>query len=494
MQHSRFRTLLLGLLLLATRLFTPAAAGGVATFTANNSAIFQSGYFDTYSVQYPLKPGLRFASLNCQLNFTVHGTDCTLNCWAAFSPAVAISVDGGAFQALTPAVLKTWSTIQIFSNLPDADHTVALRQTGAYPQFEIDQAAPLTVQGSAPALMRPSLTDPNSWGTQQYLLATQTGPASFLTSEANTLTLQRNAYGYPALLAPAAYTDGSLVFRATCSALCAWMYQGGGKWQVRDGLHGRNLPAVTIPNTGQFGWVTLGTGLNPAEEHFIVLTNLQKGSGIYSLMLPGGGTINTSRAAPVRSIIAVYGHSIVTGAVLTDISQVYYQNFSQAHNYGIAMRGFGGSTFVQFPNNPDPKYNAQTGVARLPELVALQPAICILDYFTLDMSIGPTLSPPETPSMLQDALTSYLSSALAQCPNTQFYVLGILDRVGYSSQIPAWNAAVQGAVSTIADPRCHYVDQGGWINPYTQTTDGLHPNPTGNNLIGSKLGPIIFGK
>jgi lysophospholipase L1-like esterase len=52
-------------------------------------------------------------------------------------------------------------------------------------------------------------------------------------------------------------------------------------------------------------------------------------------------------------------------------------------------------------------------------------------------------------------------------------------------------AAVVDAFHRAGDKRVHYVDTTGWIDPKTDTTDGIHPNVEGHAKAARKLAQAI---
>jgi lysophospholipase L1-like esterase len=51
-------------------------------------------------------------------------------------------------------------------------------------------------------------------------------------------------------------------------------------------------------------------------------------------------------------------------------------------------------------------------------------------------------------------------------------------------------AAVERLAAT-DDKKVHYADTSGWIDPKTDTTDGLHPNVEGHRCVAEKLAVVI---
>lgn len=467
----------------------PATSGGKA-FAATDPAVFQSGYFDSVTMGVS---ATRFVAQDTQLDFYVTGTACALRCFASSNDAIAASVDGGALQTYTPTALNAWITLTLFTGLPDTPHHVTVKKANPTATLLLDSMQAITVQGKAPALIRPADADPVNWGAQQIPLVASDGKSTTvgIADEAQTLYFRAQLSGYPNALIVGTYAGGSLYCRATGSGVRLWMLQNGSRWQTT--VDGVTQPVISVANTDQFGWVTLASGLNANATHTYVLTNVLRTNTyttLYALMFPGGALV--PQTLPARPILAVTGHSFVAGEFGLDLSQLYYLPLAQAHGYAIASRGFGGVTFLNTPGSPSP-YSTNSVEARLPEIVAVQPDICVVDAFVNDVLIGNKVSPPETPERLQAGLQDYLTQALQQCPNTHFYILGLLDNTGFESRLPPFIAAIQAAVQAQNSPRCTFVSETGWIDPTTDTfSDGLHPNVQGNQKIAAHLAPILF--
>ncbi len=467
--------------------------GGGATpgnFAENNAAVTESGYFDSLNSVGDARTKRRFAAEGDQLDFVVKGTDCTLNYLTVSDQTLQVSIDGAAYKTMGVNTTNTWSTLSLFTGLADKAHTVSLKVApGKSTDVAVDLNNMVTVKGAAPALANISTVDPVNWGNQ-YPVLPQGNASPYILAEAGTLTPKTNLNNYPTgLLISQTYADGSLIFRANCSEVRAWMFLDGAKWQAT--VDGVNQPVVTLPITLTYGWVTLASNLNPNTTHTIVLTcvNFNDYTAIYSVMLPGGKI--TASAPPTRPVFQVEGHSIVAGKDLDDLTEVYYQNMAQSHGYAIASRGIDGSTFLTVAGS-QPQYTTESVSARVTEVTAIKPAILVVDGFTNDMANASGVQPPETPAALQAGLQTYLATILAQSPNTHIYVLGILDRVGFESKIPTWDTAIQAAVTAQNSARCQYVSQTGWIDPTTDTFDGLHPNQQGSQKIAAHLSAIIF--
>ncbi|HEV2472302.1 MAG TPA: SGNH/GDSL hydrolase family protein, partial [Chthonomonadales bacterium] len=213
------------------------------------------------------------------------------------------------------------------------------------------------------------------------------------------------------------------------------------------------------------------------------------GAFLYEVMTPGG-TMDTT-TPPVRPIFEAFGHSIVAGELLDNMSEVYYQAMAQAHGYAIVSRGQPGSTFKEFPSG-DPKYTSNTGQARVSEITSVQPKICIIDYFTNDLRDQPGDNPQESVTDLQAALQTTLPQLKAQCPNTHFYVLGLLDLKGRPRATQSlWDNMIQGVVQSLNSPNWTYINQEGVIDPTVDTVDGTHPNIQGSLKVAAHLEPLI---
>lgn len=472
-----------------TPITSPPSSGG-KTFAATDPALFQSGYFDSVTTG---TPATRFAGQDTQLDFYVTGTACTLRCQASSSDAIAASVDGGAFQTVKPSALNAWITLTLFTGLPDSPHHVTVKKANPTATLLLDSAQGINVQGKAPALVRPVDADPTNWGAQQIPIVASDGKSTTagIANEAQTLLFRARLSGYANSLIVGTYAGGSLLCRATGSGVRVWMLQNGTRWQST--VDGVNQPVVSVANTNLFGWVTLASGLNASATHTFVLTNVLKPTTytpLFALMFPGGALL--SQTPPTRPILAVTGHSFVAGDDGLDLTQLYYLPLAQAHGYAVASRGIGGVTFLDTLGSPTP-YSTNSVQARLPEVVAVQPDICVVDAFVNDVLIRDKVTPAETPERLQAGLQAYLAQALQQCPNTRFYVLGLLDDTGIESRLPPFIAAIQAAVQAQNSSRCTFVSEAGWIDPKTDTfADGLHPNVQGNQKIAAHLAPILF--
>jgi lysophospholipase L1-like esterase len=86
-------------------------------------------------------------------------------------------------------------------------------------------------------------------------------------------------------------------------------------------------------------------------------------------------------------------------------------------------------------------------------------------------------------TQFQDAYLTLLRNVRAKYPNATIFAMENFKR-RYATQ-------TQAAVTTFADPRTHYLNTEGWIDPTTDTVDGTHPNDAGHLKIADHLAPIL---
>jgi lysophospholipase L1-like esterase len=82
----------------------------------------------------------------------------------------------------------------------------------------------------------------------------------------------------------------------------------------------------------------------------------------------------------------------------------------------------------------------------------------------------------------QADVQTMLVNLRAGLPSAKIYCRGILNvasSISNSAQRGAYNAAKAAAVAAIGDSNIVFISTDGWINPATDTYDGLHPNAAG---------------
>jgi lysophospholipase L1-like esterase len=462
-----------------------------STYGANNANIVFSGQWtDLVAGGHNAR---EFAGANTQIDFVATGTTLTMLCSYPSSVTIQASVDGGAFATIGNTG-GAWASATIFSGLSDAAHTVTIKHTGgAQGDFYLDRDSAFSLTGASPAVASPS-----GFGTQYTLNNT-----TFVTQSSQEGGWQSESlggYGSPQLRTTV-WTDAAVRFRAKCQTIKVWTFQDGAtlKFQI-DGVD--QSGTVVAPNTSQYGWVTLASGLDSAAEHEygFSLAGIPGGKTyVYAVMLVGGtGLVNTTFAP--RASLAGYGDSIVQATAGTGNNAAAGFLHKLALQKGLAAenRGVAGSTAKQFGSG-SPPVTTQAGEAatRLPDITGLSPApaFVVVLYGRNDMS---QIGGAETVAQFQTSYQAMMGALVAALPATRFFCLGILPCKDYNAAARApWSAAIQTVAQGFVSANVQFVSTEGWIDDGAGSADlydNVHPNASGYDKIVTQLSSLVgFG-
>lgn len=435
----------------------------------------------------------QFSGQNTQIDFVATGTLLTMLCNYPNTVTVQASVDGGAFTTL-PNNGGTWANVTIFTGLSDTAHTVTIKHTsGTQGDFYLDRDTAFALTGAAPAVAAPS-----GFGPQYPLNST-----TFVSQSAQEGGwASETVGGYSAPQArTSVWTDAAVRFRAACGTIKGWIFQDGATLKFQsDGAD--QTGTVVLPNTSQYGWVTLASGLDTAIEHeysFSVANVIGGKTYVYAVMLVSGTGLAAASFAP-RAPLACYGDSLTIAVTGTgnNAAAGFAHKLGLQKSLAVHNRGVAGSTVKQFGSG-GPPVTTQAGEAttRTPDITGLTPApaFVILLYGTNDLA---QVGGSETAVQFQASYQTMMNALIAALPATKFLCLGILPRKDFNAAARApWSAAIQTVANGFASANVQFVATEGWIDDSAGSPDlfdSVHPNATGYDKMVTQLAPLVgFG-
>lgn len=434
------------------------------------------------------------SGLGNQVNFAANGTDCALNCFGnGAGNFFSYSIDGGAPQIATPGAAYT--AFSLYTGLADGLHTVQLNFGASSPEaIWVDQVNALTVAGAAP-----TLSYAPGFGAVY--------PAGGANIE-NTGTWKSRVWAYTNAVAELyAPGDDQQRFEFSGEQVKAFVNCGSG-FLANARLDGKTIGAIDIPaTTGSYHWVTLVSGLSPAQPH--TLSFGPDDGGVFGVVCytVAGGTMSSELPDP-RDTYAFYGDSITVSeqasaadsgvyGVYSAPAHVLYSGyphvFSDLNNVAIVSRGVGGTSVQPTGTAEDGGGGSPyCGQNRTADITSLSPAprAIVVEYGTNDMAPG-AYAP--APAGFSTSYSAMLASLVAGCPNSKILCMGILPRDGYDrGTISSYSDAISACAAALGSDNVRYVDPYDWIIPGTdQQPGGIHPNTVGAAKIATQLSTML---
>lgn len=453
------------------------------SFPINAAGVYSSGEFwdapNPASGSGGSRPARVGKGQGFQIDFVATGTDLSLSCYPyATAPVYTVSVDGGPATNITLPANGAWGTATLFSALADAAHTVSIKHASGSPDnLWLDFNGALSLSGAAPAVSGPA-----GFGAIHKI-----GVNPYIALEGGwNFNLSGSYYNWPHLLQNTTdqVSDAKIRFRATCTGIKLWML--GQTCYLRlwvDGVPQGTAPVVAA-NNGVYGWVTIASGLDGANEHEYAVS-VDGGTINALLVMAVGGTINTSYSFPgPRGAIVAIGDSITQGTLGTSNASCasWLSRLAASKNRQAVNLGVNGQWLISTP--------AGVGIEdRLwADLGELRSKGASLDYVLFLPGHNDATNNVST-SDFQSAVSASLSRINEILPAAKILCLGILP----TSQTPAatnraaLNAAMSAAVSGSGIANASYVSTDNWLTVTSSgaafdTLDGVHP--TGGTLAG----------
>lgn len=467
----------------------------VSTFDATNAAIAHFGRIVDAGSYKQLIAGSEYV-------FVANCTDCTLAVYGGTTDTTfEYAVDGGSLQPVTLPVANANTTFSPLSGASAGDHLVRLKLTQNGVGYVVISGF-ITLSGGAGTIRLPGTAegygpyqtfgsganyiDPGSWqvsggGSGQYA-----SPPNYLNT---------NAPGN------GGYSDCRSRVLGNPETLKLWAFQAGQSmaW-FQDGV---KKGTFVLPNTSEWGFYTVTTGLDSTQHEYWAQSIIQPESNyIDAFMLVGSGAAFSTQPLPALAGLGGFGDSITAGSIGTSgdstlswLNLLAVQLGRMPFNRGISGNAFSGGAG---PNFQDRTGDITDISPELPDVIGLMG--------TNDLSAAGDGSSPSSGfgSDYQSTLNQLLSGTVA----TKFYVVGILPRMGFSSAtLTAWNGSgngVQGSIASViaATPeyasRLTYVDPVPWqlngpsgTDYTTNYLEGLHPNDAGCVIIKNGLLPLF---
>lgn len=395
------------------------------------------------------------------VEFIAHGYKLTAVMYGNGNDCI-LTVDGVA-QTITPPA--GWTTVVLFDGLTDGAHRVKLSAAaGASNACAFDSATAFTLSSRIP----PTITRPSDISNYWMFEI-----APFSTYGAlDSVPVYGGGFGFYSH--PFSWGKGTgfgIRFQSTTDKIQIYTYGYANQQFVvlQDGV--QVGPALTIPATGLWGLYTLATGLSGTHEYevFQIVAN-----SLSTTLAVLAETINAV-AHPARDLDVQYGDSIAVEGILTDVRDGDASIVARAGGRMAYRSGTGGAKASTFGRD---NTALVTGLSQAP--------VNVFEMFGVnDMLAGVNLA------TFQADVQTMLVNLRAGLPSAKIYCRGILpvaSSVSNYTQRSAYNAAKAAAVAAIGDPNIVYVDTDGWINPTTDTYDGLHPNAAGYaNIAAAQL-------
>jgi lysophospholipase L1-like esterase len=390
-------------------------------------------------------PGLGMGLGNCYLDTVIHGTDLSAQ---LFGGNYTLQIDGG-----TPTTIIAppgWSFVPLF-HLPEGNHRIKLR--GQY--FDYDLC--YRISGSAPQITRPSDV-PNFYpvGTipySDYIAAEGVTGSASLYAAGN----EQRYWSQP--------SGSGLRFAATTTSVRLWMFNGFGTGAIVLLQDGVEIASVTPAISSNYEVVALATGLSGTHEYEVKFISVSTAIYVNAVLVD---TLSASVHTP-KQVDAYFGDSIVQGNALisqTDSRVMDPYILAQATGRVSIRRGGSGAKVSTGLRDTTSQI---TGLSSIPSRVFCTGGVN-------DMITGVPIT------TFRSDYQTMLSLIRAGLPSAKIYARGILS-VGTSvanyAQRNAYNGAILAAVTAIGDTNIIFVNTDGWIDPATDTSDGLHPNASG---------------
>lgn len=421
---------------------------------------------------------------NNGLDFYATGTKLELQLYCSVANCWAVTVDG---VTTTPTLTTgSYQTVTAF----DGSHRrrrVQLRNT-ASGRVKVSGFGVLYGQP-------PSITyGPNLGPDYPVKDTTNSGDNRGFLKDDGSLRVASVAGGYTSFPLLDCGTAGYTRFKATTAAISLWMYRHLTDSQaVRLCVDGVMQASALSPSqtAGTWGWVTW-TGLDAGAEHeYRIVYDTHEPTVYYPWQVAASGTMNTGALAAPTKAACFYGDSITSGTGVGGASLGYAFQTMLAKGYGgrtaaldfrtirnISGTGAGGSKSGEADVTRSIT-NYGTAWDEIVVLLGANDAGAVYGAFNQ--------------ASTQTAYGTMLTAIRAACAGSNIRCLGMLNTTAatYTTNRTACNTAISDAVTAFADANCTYHSTDGWIDPATDTDDGLHPNTAGVAKIVTALSAII---
>lgn len=363
----------------------------------------------------------------------------------------------GVPQVITPPA--GWTTVTLFDGLPDVAHRVKLSgATGTSNACAFDVVNTFGLSSHiSPSISHP--TDISNYWMFEIAPFSTYGKLDSVPVYGGGFGFYSHPFSWPK------GTGFGIRFKSTTDMIQIFSYGYGSETfvVVQDGVD-VGTP-VTIPADGLWDIRTLATGLTGSHEYEIIQVAANSLSTTLAVL---AATIDHV-AHTVRDLDVWYGDSIVVESVLTDARDGEAYIVAKAGGRMAYRSGTGGAKVSTFGRD---NTALVTGLS--------QAAVNIFECFGVnDMQ---AYTGPSDITTFQANLRTELVNLRAGNLTAKIRCRGILNvdaGVSNSAQRSAFNAAKAAAVASIGDANIVYINTDGWINPATDTYDGLHPNAAG---------------
>jgi lysophospholipase L1-like esterase len=409
-------------------------------------------------------------------DFQATGTALTLKIALAVvgGAGLSASIDGGAYTALTmPGSQDTYTDTTVFTGLTDTTHSVQIRHTsGTFNYIALDQVSSFSLTGAAPAVAIYA----SNYGMTYPVCAM---PIQGFGSIEGWWTTQSNN-GYQVLTANG--VDCTLRFKAQTSQLTLWGWCASQTYRLQT--DGSNTATITASNTSTYDFLPAFTGLDNTAVHEYAIVANEPGftNLLYGVMAPAGSSI-VQQQVRQRPLIVWLGDSITAGYGVTDSTLSFANLISCQKNYSEQNFAVSGQRLAIYRAATNVIENEIWYGAFPPALSSVIPSYIILlaGYNDANQGVAAT-----------DFGASYLVTLQQLYASVNVLCLGILNTsTGTVSAVrSAFNSQISTAAATMGG-NFLYVNTDNWINPATDTIDGIHPNSSGVSKIVTQLSPYI---
>jgi lysophospholipase L1-like esterase len=431
---------------------TVHTGAGVGTYTITIDSIV-SPTLNTGAPSFTISPVTGQPSTTPTLTLT--GTNTV---WTQETAAGLFTVTGGSGASIGTPTVTT-----------DTAATVVLTDGSAAGALTITDTSVTGSTATFTVLTVYDLTSPSVYGVYVQIEGAPTLATNFGTSSW--------AVAYP--VGGAFRPEGAIRFKATISTLAVYAYLDGSV--VRISIDGTDAGSVTLANTSAYGWTTVSTSLDSANQHEYLLSWGASGNtGMFVAKVgTGGGTgLNTATLA-ARPLIAFYGDSITQGTTGTgnDATLNWTHHVGRLAGYQVANLGIGSTTVVG---------SGSSGQARTADLTTLGtvPTVVLIMYGVNDVGVSST-------STFQTAYSSMLTAIRTGLPNAFIICEAIMHYPADSNAQVPYNTAIAAAVAAQANAKTVY-RSGGFTNYDQSAGGGLHPSDVGSGQVAAQIASEVI--
>ena len=436
-----------------------AVAPTAALFGADAAgAVYAGGYTDHDYGGRTIRAGMAGVDL------VARGTQLQIE-FLNLGNSFTASVDGGTPATISLGSGNDFTYTTIFAGLPDAHHTVRLRNTQYFTSGTPAQTYRVT--GAFP-----SVSYAQNFGPSHYLASTPWLP--FPNDGSGTWNAGFSAWN----------TD-CLRFRATCDSISV-LAAGNLAGSVRLVVDGSPVgAAVGLTAGSNLEWTVLATGLDATAEREYAVYGL--GLAVGGVMVRGG--VNQAALDPRKSVV-FYGDSITYGQGASSLAG-YATLTAISLRRGRVNLGVPSSQVLDDGDpgtHPRPGSSA-AGIASVTARAAGAGSVVILygvnDACPAQYSYA---------TFRADYQTMLAGIVAGMATGTKVYCLGVLDTASsYADETirAAKNGAIAAAVAAAGNSATLYVSTDGWIVPSADLADGLHPNDAGAAKVAARLAAVM---